>query len=111
MIILGLHFGHDASVSIIRDGEILLCYEVERHKKIKHCIGLEYSDIVKALKNCGLVMEDIDYATLTSTQLVEYIFPEPQKSWRSFAAICSMKWQRWSEKRKSSGKSVCGKRC
>tara|TARA_B100001093_G_scaffold159389_1_gene151882 strand:+ start:4779 stop:6704 length:1926 start_codon:yes stop_codon:yes gene_type:complete len=79
MIILGLHFGHDASVSIIRDGEILLCYEVERHKKIKHCIGLEYSDIVKALKNCGLVMEDIDYATLTSTQLVEYIFPEPQK--------------------------------
>ncbi len=79
MIILGLHFGHDASVSIIRDGEVLLCMEVERHKRVKHIIGLEYEDIEKALVDCGLTIEDIDYATLTSTQLVEYIFSEPEK--------------------------------
>ena len=79
MIILGLHFGHDASVSIIRDGEVLLCYEVERDKRIKHKIGLEYNDITKALKDCNLTIEDIDYATLTSTQLVEYIFPQPER--------------------------------
>jgi carbamoyltransferase len=79
MIILGLHFGHDASVSIIKDGEVILCMEVERHKRIKHIIGLEYKDIEQALNDCNLTIEDIDYATLTSTQLVEYIFPEPKE--------------------------------
>lgn len=79
MIILGLHFGHDASVSVIKDGEVLLCTEIERHRRIKYTIGLEYTDIEKTLKDCKLTVEDVDYATLTSTQFVDYIFPDPKK--------------------------------
>lgn len=52
MIILGLHFGHDASVSIIKDGEVLTCHEIKRHKRIKHIIVLEHADIEQALTSC-----------------------------------------------------------
>ena len=79
MIILGLHFGHDASVSIIKDGEVLLCYELERHKRIKKIIGIEYQDILNALFDCDIKEKNIDFVTVSSTQLVEYIFPEPNK--------------------------------
>lgn len=79
MIILGLHFGHDASISLIKDGEVVVCLEVERIKRIKHVIGIAFEDIETALKDADLKIEDIDYATLTSTQLVEYLFFNPEK--------------------------------
>ncbi|RCK40977.1 carbamoyltransferase C-terminal domain-containing protein [Thalassospira profundimaris] len=79
MIILGLHFGHDASITVMKDEDVLICYEIERHKKKKHVIGIEYSDVVACLADVNIQIEDIDYATVTSTQLVEYIFPEPEK--------------------------------
>lgn len=79
MIILGLHFGHDASVSVIKDGEVLICLEIERINRIKHAIGINFGDIETALKEVGLKVEDVDYATLTSTQLVEYLFFDDAK--------------------------------
>ena len=30
MLILGLHLGHDASITILKDGEIISCIELER---------------------------------------------------------------------------------
>ena len=47
MLILGLHFGHDASVSLVKDGEILVCIEKERQSRLKHAIGLDIKDILK----------------------------------------------------------------
>ncbi len=79
MIVLGLHFGHDASVSIIRDGEVLLCVERERISRIKHAISLSSQDIEICLADVGLSIDDIDYCGLTSTQLVEYVFVYPEQ--------------------------------
>jgi len=73
MIILGLQFGHDASVTVLKDGEVLLCYEVERTSRIKHVMGLGIEDIELALEDVGLQIQDVDYASITSTQLIEYI--------------------------------------
>lgn len=78
MIVLGLHFGHDASVAIVKDGELLLCYERERSNRIKHAMTLTAADIETCMADVGLTLEQIDYVTLTSTQLVEFIFVEPE---------------------------------
>lgn len=77
MIILGLHFGHDASVTLLRDGKIVLCLERERFTRDKHCIGLTHLEISKALENAGIGLEEIDFCTVTSTQKIEHIFLEP----------------------------------
>lgn len=79
MIILGLHFGHDASVSIIRDGEVLLNVERERVSRIKHAISLSAEDVRLCLEDAGVGLEEIDYCTVTSTQYVEYAFVDPSK--------------------------------
>jgi len=74
MIILGLHFGHDASVCISVDGKILLAVEIERINRIKHSMGITAEDISLCLSDVGIKIEEIDFCTLTSTQLVEYVF-------------------------------------
>ena len=50
MIILGLHFGHDSSISILKNGKIISCIELERITNIKHNIGIESKDIIKVLE-------------------------------------------------------------
>jgi len=77
--ILGLHFGHDASISVIQDGNVLICTEVERHNRLKHSIGLVANDISRVLDNLGINLGDIDLCTITSTQQIEYIFSDPSK--------------------------------
>lgn len=79
MIVLGLHFGHDASISVIRDGEVLICLERERLTKVKHAIAITANDIELCLADVGLSINDVEYCGLTSTQLVEYVLIEPDK--------------------------------
>lgn len=73
MIVLGLHFGHDASIAIIRDGVVLACVERERLTRVKHVGCMRSDDVLACLESCGLTVDDIDYCTLTSTQLVELV--------------------------------------
>jgi len=77
MYILGLHFGHDASVSIIKNGEILVCLERERKTRLRHAIGLTSADISDALIAAGCELNEIDFCSVTSTQNIEYIFSQP----------------------------------
>ena len=74
MIVLGLHFGHDASVAIIRDGEVLLCVERERLTRVKHALTLTSRDIQSCLSDVDLTVDDVDYCGVTSTQAIEYLF-------------------------------------
>ena len=73
MVVLGLHFGHDASVAVIKDGKIVSCVERERLVRVKHVIGLSSSDILLSLQDAGLELSDVDYCAVTSTQLIEYV--------------------------------------
>lgn len=71
MNILGLHFGHDASVTVVRDGNIEAHVLAERHNRVKHSVGLRADEIDAALEQSGLRWKDIDLCALVSTQDLE----------------------------------------
>ena len=77
MNILGLHFGHDAAVCVLRDGQIAAYVMRERHSRIKHAISLEYKNIQAALDAANLRCDQIDYCAITSTQSMEMIIDDP----------------------------------
>ena len=79
MNILGIHFGHDSSISFLKDGKIIFCRELERFTNIKHSIGVTAKNVKYALKNSNLSENDIDYCAVTSTQNIEYLFNKPEE--------------------------------
>ena len=79
MIILGLHFGHDAAVAVLRDGEIASYIMSERLNRTKHALGLQMETIILALETAGIRIEEIDCVALSSTQCVELLVDEPDR--------------------------------
>jgi carbamoyltransferase len=77
MNILGLHFGHDAGVSVVRKGRIASCIVRERYSRTRHAISLEFRNIQAAVAAAGLRMDQIDYCAITSTPQVELIIDDP----------------------------------
>jgi len=78
MNILGLHFGHDAAASVLRDGRIASYVLRERHSRIKHAISLDVATIQAALDDAGLSAGEIDYCAISSTQNIELIIDDPK---------------------------------
>lgn len=79
MNILGLHFGHDATVAVLRDGRLASCLMRERHRRIKHAISLDAELIEAAVAAAGLTLEQIDRCAITSTQSIELIIDQPER--------------------------------
>ncbi len=78
-VILGLHFGHDAGVSILVNG-IPKCNLIrERHNRAKHSFGINVSHIEESLLNAELEIEDIDMIAITSTQTWELVVVDRPK--------------------------------
>ena len=77
MNILGLHFGHDAAVCVLKDGQIASYVMRERHARIKHAISLEFRTIQAAMDAANLRWDQIDYCAITSTQNIELIIDDP----------------------------------
>jgi len=73
MIILGLHFGHDSSVTVIQDGEIIVSLISERHERVKHSISFHPSLVLKAIEAANISINQIDYCAITSTQYYEIV--------------------------------------
>ncbi|MAN80258.1 MAG: carbamoyltransferase [Rhodospirillaceae bacterium] len=78
MLILGIHFGHDASVSVVHNGVVKNCIERERITRAKHAVGITSKEIELALEDSGFKLTDIDFCACTSTQGIEYLFIDPQ---------------------------------
>ena len=70
MLILGIHFGHDSSITLLKNGKIVFCIEKERTCRVRHVIGISFKDIDGALKNFNYKIDQIDYFSVTSTQNV-----------------------------------------
>ncbi|MBL6785230.1 MAG: hypothetical protein ISQ32_02885 [Rickettsiales bacterium] len=51
IIILGLHFGHDACMTILKNGEIVANIERERLTKNKHSAALNINNIKEFLND------------------------------------------------------------
>ncbi len=68
MVILGLNFGHDASVVVLRSGRPAAFVLRERHDRIRHAMGLGARHIDRALAAAGVAFHDVDAVAITSTQ-------------------------------------------
>ncbi|MGE3316093.1 MAG: carbamoyltransferase C-terminal domain-containing protein [Planctomycetaceae bacterium] len=79
MKILGLHFGHDACVTLLDDGRPVTVLERERTTRTKHALGLKAADIKQVLEDTATDLREIDYCSITSTQHVELVFLEPDQ--------------------------------
>ena len=60
MITLSLYNGHNAAACVMKDGGILLNWELERFTRIKHDYGYNQTFVDKTLDHCELTMDDID---------------------------------------------------
>lgn len=77
--VLGLHFGHDAAVAVIRSGEVVAFTLCERFSRIKHQLGLDMDTIGATLKAAGLGPGDIDVVAVSSTQAIELLVDDPSR--------------------------------
>jgi len=68
--ILGLHFGHDGSACVVKDGRLVSAISTERLNGIKKFYGVVPATIDYVLKKAGIGYEDIDVITLA-----DYIAP------------------------------------
>jgi carbamoyltransferase len=67
-VILGLHFGHDASVAVLVDGRLAAFIQRERLCRIKHAYSLDRATVERALYKAGVAIEAVDVVAATSTQ-------------------------------------------
>lgn len=63
---MGIHYGHDSSVAIVKDGKYVANLSAERLTQVKKYSGVtrELSDYV--LSQAGLTYEDVDYVVVTN---------------------------------------------
>ena len=79
IVILGIHFGHDAGVSVLVDG-IPKCNLIrERYNRAKHSFGINVAHIEEALLDAKIKLEDIDMISITSTQKFELVVVDRPK--------------------------------
>jgi carbamoyltransferase len=92
VIILGLQFGHDAGITLMRAGKVERVLIRERHNRAKHAFSIDTAHIDLVLDESGLGAGDIDMIAVTSTQCYELvsdnpdtlsIFPEPHPDCRA----------------------------
>jgi carbamoyltransferase len=78
MIILGLHFGHDAAATIIRDGVVKSYVHRERFTRVKHALGIDINTVDLALRHARVTVREIDCVAVSSTQCIELLLDEPR---------------------------------
>ena len=76
MKILGLYNGHNAAACVIKDGQVLINWELERFTRIKHDYGFNQAFLNKTLEHCGMTFDDID---LIMTNSQDFKRPLPWK--------------------------------
>ena len=73
MVILGLHFGHDAGIAVLENGVVKCNLIRERYNRAKHSFGINVSHIEEALKYSNISIQDIDMIAISSTQNYELV--------------------------------------
>ncbi len=61
MIILSFYPGHNSSISLLKDGKVILNWELERYSRIKHDYGYSEAFLNESLNLCNLSIDDIDF--------------------------------------------------
>lgn len=74
MLVLGLHVGHDANATLIRDGEWLVTVEAERVLDHKHIMGGTAAKVAadRALRSEGLSPADVDAVVVADAAQLKF---------------------------------------
>lgn len=75
---LGIHFSHDASVSVCSPEGILFSLQEERVSRIKHHYGFPRLAVEQAFKSCGITGKDIGTVAFSTSQV---LFPARRRGW------------------------------
>ena len=88
MIILGLYYGHNASACVIKDGKVLINWELERFTRVKHDYGYNQKFVDKTLEHCGITYDDVDYiATNFPISILSWIEKNEPKKMTPYKSI------------------------
>src|SRR4051794_29986814 len=68
MNILGINFGHDASLALFANGELIQFEECERATRLKHQFGITSRQIETFLAPISLKLTDLHVLTICGTQ-------------------------------------------
>jgi carbamoyltransferase len=86
-VILGLHFGHDSTAAIVKDGKVVANISSERVKGIKKYDGIDEEVLDYVLKQAGISAKDIDSVILNkywpnedSFEVFSFVDLEPHDS-------------------------------
>nr|WP_320148039.1 carbamoyltransferase C-terminal domain-containing protein [uncultured Anaeromusa sp.] len=74
MIVLGIHDGHNASVALLKDGEIIACVSEERFSRQKNDIGYPYRAIENVLNMTGIKSIEIDRAYFSTIDTDPFMY-------------------------------------
>lgn len=70
---LGVHYGHNATIAVVREGELIFCQSEERLNRIKNSTGFPHLTLHYVHENV-CVPEDISSATLFGESIFGYLF-------------------------------------
>jgi carbamoyltransferase len=73
MNVLGVHIGHDSSVALVRDGQIIADVAEERFARIKHYSGIPFKSLDYCLSEGGISMSDVDVVAVSSKYSVPHL--------------------------------------
>jgi len=94
--ILGIHAGHDASVSLLKNGELIFASEEERYSKIKHHNGFPYEAIAHALAYANITFDEVDYFAFSPYHTLDiknlfYYISEASKMFKNLVKVYGFK--------------------
>ena len=102
MMVLGVHDGHDAGVSLIKDGKVILCSSEERRRNVKNYAGVPEQSLKAVFDRSGLSPRDVDLIALsglirTTVPSREYkpIHSVLQLLWWLGRTETATRWGRW----------------
>jgi len=64
MNILGIHTGHDASLSLIIDNKLVAAVSMERFSRVKKDWIIDRENFDRFLRSCNVTLDDIDYVSM-----------------------------------------------
>lgn len=64
MIILGLNLGHDASVSLLKDGKVISSISCERIYRLKKTSYIDWVAIDYVLSDSNISFDEVDYISV-----------------------------------------------
>ena len=69
MVILGIHDGHNASASLLKNGKLICSIAEERLSRQKNHYGFPFKSIDCVLSSANLTIKDIDFVAMSSKHL------------------------------------------